>query len=565
MTTIREYVSKFSYENDAQALAGIERSTVAAFAAVAAAAAAVGAGIQQARRMAQESAQLADDSRKLGQRIGFTTEQIQELDFALGISGTSISEQRGSLVRMARAARDASEGVTTYKEAFDALGVSVTNVDGELKQSPELLLELADAFAAMPDGIEKTALAAEVFGRQGTNMIQFLNLGAEGARELMAEASALGGVMSDEAAQKAELYNDTMLRLQTGIKGVRNEVAGILIPLFSDGAQRRLDMLMRNRELVSEALRVSFRSILGAADFLLTAFERVGDAVAGAIRWMGGFAQVATLVSFILSSLAVTVIGTLVRGAIVSLISWLATATAGLTAAGVATMAWNAALAALPLVIGALIVLFALFVDDVRRFLEGEDSAIGRLAERWIADGEGMFATLGRFLFDLRDNWEIGLTMMRDDWGYTVDRMQSWFLRFSLRVQLAMAEIREGALDTHNAIAEALGMEVLTENIITPEGDRLVDSLREQLDAEISANASVIANRTQERMTLAADLREDRDMRRVQVDASGDTVINVTAGSGDPNAIASEIDRRIRQRDTERAGELSRALGQGAR
>ena len=48
----------------------------------------------------------------------------------------------------------------------------------------EILLETADKFKGLPNGVDKTAIALKLFGRSGKDMIPVLNLGSKGIQEL---------------------------------------------------------------------------------------------------------------------------------------------------------------------------------------------------------------------------------------------------------------------------------------------------------------------------------------------------------------------------------------------
>jgi len=199
-------------------------------------AAAAGATALVAKKLfdlANETAAYGDNVAKTSTRIGVTVEEFQRLDHALKISGSSMEQQKGSFIRLARVADDANSGLKSAKDAFDRLGVSVTDADGVLKNQPQLLAEVADAFARTADGTEKTALAAELFGRKGTDMLQFLNLGAEGIRKLGDEAEALGAVMSTEAARAAEEYTDSLTRLDASFEGVKRTIGSAVMPILT--------------------------------------------------------------------------------------------------------------------------------------------------------------------------------------------------------------------------------------------------------------------------------------------------------------------------------------------
>ena len=200
--------------------------------AMAAAAAVTAVVAKKLLDLANETAAYGDNVAKTSTRLGVTVEEFQRLDHALKISGSSMEAQKGSFVRLARVADDANSGLKTAEEAFQRLGVSVTDADGVLKNQPQLLAEVADAFARTADGTEKTALAAELFGRKGTDLLQFLNLGSEGIRNLGDEAEALGAVMSGEAARAAESYTDSVTRLNASFDGVKRTIGTAVMPVI---------------------------------------------------------------------------------------------------------------------------------------------------------------------------------------------------------------------------------------------------------------------------------------------------------------------------------------------
>ena len=115
-------------------------------------------------------------------------------------------------------------GIGEAKDSFKFLGISAVDMQGNLRSTDSVLFELADKFKAMPDGTKKTALAMDILGKSGKDLIPLLNAGSEGLGEMLAEADSLGIVLSTKTAQSAEAFNDSLERLKTSFQGVLNAI-----------------------------------------------------------------------------------------------------------------------------------------------------------------------------------------------------------------------------------------------------------------------------------------------------------------------------------------------------
>ena len=147
---------------------------------------------------------------KTSRNLGVTAEQLQKMQFAADLAGIDAAKLTVSLKTLAKTANEAGQGVATYADTYDRLGVNVRDVTGNLKTVDVLMLDVADAFTQMDDATEKAAIATELFGRSGLTMVGFLNQGADGIQKFMDSAEDLGLVLSTETAQAAEAFNDRM-------------------------------------------------------------------------------------------------------------------------------------------------------------------------------------------------------------------------------------------------------------------------------------------------------------------------------------------------------------------
>ena len=148
-----------------------------------------------------------DDIAKAAPKIGLTTAALQELQFAAGLAGVDAKGLQTAMQRLSVNMLDAGRGVVEMEQAFKALGVA-----GE-KDASKVLGVIADRFAKMPDGAQKTAEAIKLFGRSGAALIPLLNEGSAGLAAYKKEAEELGIVIDEKTLKASEALNDNISRL----------------------------------------------------------------------------------------------------------------------------------------------------------------------------------------------------------------------------------------------------------------------------------------------------------------------------------------------------------------
>lgn len=184
--------------------------------------------------IAKSTADYGDHAFKTAQKIGVLTEELTAVEYAAKLSDVGSGELAQALGLLARNAIEAVQGSQEVGKAFADLDIRVTDANGKVRSTMDLLLDLADRFRAMPDGPIKTAMAMQLIGRAGREMIPFLNQGRDGIKDTMEEARRLGLVMSAETAKASEEFNDNLTRLTSAVTGLKLKVGAELIPTISE-------------------------------------------------------------------------------------------------------------------------------------------------------------------------------------------------------------------------------------------------------------------------------------------------------------------------------------------
>jgi lambda family phage tail tape measure protein len=193
--------------------------------------AALGVGITA---LVMPVARVGDEFFKLSQKTGVSVEALTALDYAAKLSDVSTEGLTKALQKLSVAMFDTQINGAEGSAALKALGVSATDVNGQIRPTEQVLLDLAEKFSSMPDGADKAALAVKLFGKEGLAIIPFLNQGREGITALMEEAQRLGLVMSEDVARASEVFNDNLTRLSAIFEGVQRQIGGAVIPVLAD-------------------------------------------------------------------------------------------------------------------------------------------------------------------------------------------------------------------------------------------------------------------------------------------------------------------------------------------
>ena len=220
---------------------------------IAAGAAAVGGIAAFAKSSISAFAQAGDEVQKMSLRVGFSTEALSELKHAAELSGTSLGSLENGVKRMQRTILDAENGLSTAVDAFEMLGVEMADV--ESKSPEEQFTLLSNALADVEDASRRSALAQQVFGRAGTQLLPMLAAGKDGLAAMRQEAHDLGMVFDQDAANSAAEYNDSLTRLQGAFQGIQFAVGEALIPVLIPLIEKMTQIATVARNYVGPAIQ----------------------------------------------------------------------------------------------------------------------------------------------------------------------------------------------------------------------------------------------------------------------------------------------------------------------
>ena len=184
-------------------------------------------GVGAIGAFAKKSLDAADSMSKLSQRTGVAAPMLDKFRQAAELSDTSIQSLEKAFPNLARGIDDAVvKGTGPAAEAFSRLGVSLTDANGKVRATDQVMLDLADRFQRMPDGTEKAALASQIFGqRLGSELIPMLNMGGDAVR-------GMSTALTQEFADKAAGFNDKLTTMGEKLGQIGIKITEALLPFL---------------------------------------------------------------------------------------------------------------------------------------------------------------------------------------------------------------------------------------------------------------------------------------------------------------------------------------------
>ena len=239
--------------------------------------AAAAAGIY---KMATSTAEAADEIDKMSQQVGLSRKGYQEWSYVLSQSGVEIESVSTGMKTLTQRIDQATEGAGLGAEVFEELGISI---EDSMSQE-DVFNEVVYAMQEMEDGTEKAALAIDIFGKSGQDLMPLLNGSAESVEELKTKAEELGMILGDETIDAGVEFTDTIDTLKTSFATAGAEIGGIFLPYvqdFADWIEENMPNITDKIELFAEKVEDGIDFLVENKDLVVTALGAIAIAIIG--------------------------------------------------------------------------------------------------------------------------------------------------------------------------------------------------------------------------------------------------------------------------------------------
>lgn len=161
------------------------------------------------------------------QRVtGDTAEEASKLRFAMKMSGVDVEGATKSMTKMANTLQKAPD-------SLDKFGISAKDSTGQLRPMKDILLDVSEKMKNTSNAGERVALAQQLMGKSGADMIPFLIKGKDGIEQLMGSASQYGEVLSGPQLDAVKANKMAHRELDAALEGLQIKIGSAVMPVMT--------------------------------------------------------------------------------------------------------------------------------------------------------------------------------------------------------------------------------------------------------------------------------------------------------------------------------------------
>lgn len=255
----------------ASALNGINAGAALAVTGIGLLAAAIVKAEKALISMTKESAEYAKEIKTLSSVTGQSAESLQEFDYAAEMIGVSSDRIRDSLKETTNKMQEAATGTGDAYEAYNKLGVKITDVDGQLRSAEDVFYDTIDALGDMKNKTERDALAMDLMSESAQELNPLIEIGSDGLKQYAQEAHSMGYVLDNEALTALTEVDDAYQRLQKSQEGAKNQLSAEFAPYLTEFYEKITKLIKDGGQALKDS---------GIVDSFGMLLETVGDIIA---------------------------------------------------------------------------------------------------------------------------------------------------------------------------------------------------------------------------------------------------------------------------------------------
>lgn len=181
-----------------------------------------------------DTVKMADDLMVQSQVTGLSTDALQEYAYMAELVDTDVETITGSMTKMVKNMATATKGTGDAYNAFQKLGVQITDNNGEMRDQNDVFAEVIQALGNMTNETERDALSMQIFGKSARELNPLIEAGADNIEEFRNQAHEMGFVLDEETLGALGNVDDNMQNLKNAFETAKRQIATGLLPIVLD-------------------------------------------------------------------------------------------------------------------------------------------------------------------------------------------------------------------------------------------------------------------------------------------------------------------------------------------
>jgi len=186
----------------------------------------------------------ADDLNTLSKQTGLSTDSLQKMKYASDLVDVSVEDITGAVTKM-------KKNMAGSPDAFEALGVSVTNADGSMRDAEDVFNDTLKALSEIENGTERDQAAYEIFGKSADQLAGVIDDGGAALKEYGDQAEELGLIMSGDTLDALNEVNDKVDQSKAQISAAAGELGATIM----EGLLPLVDPIVEGIQKVTEFIK----------------------------------------------------------------------------------------------------------------------------------------------------------------------------------------------------------------------------------------------------------------------------------------------------------------------
>jgi|GEM_PF-3523858 len=212
----------------------------------------MGGAVAGMAAMVRQSIEATDQIGKVADKVGLTTDQLQELRYAANLAGVAQSQLDMGMQRFSRRLGEVAQGQGELLKTSAQYDVELRNADGSMRSNIDLLGEWSNVIQNAESDQEALRIAFKLFDSEGAALVNMLRGGSEGLKGLRRGARDLGVVIEERLVRTAEKANDQLTKMEMLVKAQLRSTLVELSPDIIEVANGTFEWVKANRELLTQ-------------------------------------------------------------------------------------------------------------------------------------------------------------------------------------------------------------------------------------------------------------------------------------------------------------------------